>query len=288
MARRRSAAGTGSIRKKTRTNPSGKTYTYWEARYSMGFDPVTGKQVQKSITAPTQKAAAQKLRTILASIDTGTYREPCEMTLGAWMNTWLKEYLTHTKPLTQKTYFELVKKHIKPELGTIQLGTLDTHTIQRFYNSLTEAGLSPKSIKNIHGVLHSALQQALANNYITVNPANACKLPRIVKPEIRPLEPEEIKSLLREAQLDDYCNLFIAALFTGMRQGELLGLSWDYVNFETGVITVRQQLQCKDGEYFLETPKNGKGRTILPAPMVMDALRKEKEKQQAAKDYAGA
>ncbi len=72
-------------------------------------------------------------------------------------------------------------------------------------------------IKNIHGVLHSALQQALANNYITVNPTNACKLPRIVKPEIRPLEPEEIKSLLREAQLDDYCNLFIAALFTGMR-----------------------------------------------------------------------
>ena len=170
MARKRGAAGTGSIRKKTRTNPSGKTYTYWEARYSMGFDPVTGKQVQKSITAPTQKAAAQKLRSILASIDTGSYREHCGMTLGAWMDTWLKDYLTHTKPLTQKTYFELVKKHIKPELGTIQLGTLDTHTIQRFYNSLTEAGLSPKSIKNIHGVLHSALQQALANNYITVNP----------------------------------------------------------------------------------------------------------------------
>ena len=274
MARKRGAAGTGSSRKKTRTNPSGKTYTYWEARYSLGFDPKTGKQVQKSITGKTQKEVSQKLRSILTSIDTGTYREPCEMTLGAWMETWLKEYLTHTKPLTQKTYFELVKKHIKPELGTIQLGTLDTHTIQRFYNSLTEAGLSPKSIKNIHGVLHSALQQALANNYITVNPTNACKLPRIVKPEIRPLEPEEIKSLLREAQLDDYCNLFIAALFTGMRQGELLGLSWDYVNFETGVITVRQQLQCKDGEYFLETPKNGKGRTILPAPMVMDALRK--------------
>ena len=288
MAKRRAAAGTGSIRKKTRTNPSGRTYTYWEARYSLGFDPKTGKQIQKSITGKTQKEVAQKLRSILTSIDTGSYREPCEMTLGAWMDTWLKEYLTHTKPLTQKTYFELVKKHIKPELGTIQLGALDTHTIQRFYNSLTEAGLSPKSIKNIHGVLHSALQQSLANNYITVNPTNACKLPRIVKPEIRPLEPEEIKSLLREAQLDDYCNLFIAALFTGMRQGELLGLSWDYVNFETGVITVRQQLQCKDGEYFLETPKNGKGRTILPAPMVMDALRKEKEKQQAAKDYAGA
>ena len=288
MAKRRAAAGTGSIRKKTRTNPSGRTYTYWEARYSLGFDPVTGKQVQKSITAPTQKAAAQKLRTILASIDTGTYREPCEMTLGSWMDSWLKEYLAHTKPLTQKTYAGQVKKHIKPALGDIQLDKLDPHTIQRFYNGLTASGRSPKTVKNIHGVLHGALQQAMANGYIPTNPTNACKLPRVVKPEIRPLEPEEIKALLREAQLDDYCNIFTVAILTGCRQGELLGLSWDYVNFETGIITIKQQLQCKDGAYFLETPKNGKSRSILPAPVVMEALRKEKEKQQAAKDYAGA
>ncbi len=83
-----------------------------------------------------------------------------------------------------------------------------------------------------------------------------------------------------------YCNLFIVALFTGMRQGELLWLSWDYVNFETGVITIKQQLQCKDGKYFLETPKSGKGRSILPAPVVMEALKKEREKQQVAKAFA--
>lgn len=288
MAKRRGAAGTGNILKKTRTNPSGRTYTYWETRFSNGFDPKTGKQVQKSVTGNTQKEAAQKLKAALAAIDTGTYREPSEMTLGAWMDSWLNEYLTHTKPLTQKTYFEIAKKHIKPALGAIKLEKLDTHTIQRFYNGLTKAGLSPKSIKNVHGVLHSCLAQAQANNYITSNPTKACKLPRIAKPEIRPLEPDEIKALLREAQLDDYCNIFTVAILTGCRQGELLGLSWDYVNFETGVITIRQQLQCKDGEYFLETPKNGKSRSILPAPVVMEALRKEKEKQQAAKDYAGA
>ena len=68
MARKRGAAGTGSIRKKTRTNPSGRTYTYWEGRYSTGFHPETGKQVQKSITGKTQKEVSQKLRAILASI----------------------------------------------------------------------------------------------------------------------------------------------------------------------------------------------------------------------------
>ena len=288
MARRRGAAGTGSIRKKTRTNPSGKVYTYYEARYTEGFDPGTGKQIQRSITGKTQKEVAQKLKAATAAIDAGTYKAPCKMTVAQWLDIWVAEYLNNLKPLTQQNYTKQTQKHLKPALGAAKLEALDTHTIQKFYNSLSASGLSPKTVKNIHGILHCALQQAIANDYIRTNPADACKLPRIVKPEIRPLEPEEIKSLLREAQLDDYCNLFTAALFTGMCQGELLGLSWDYVNFETGIITVRQQLQCKDGEYFLETPKNGKGRTILPAPMVMDALRKEKEKQQAAKDYAGA
>ena len=76
-------------------------------------------------------------------------------------------------------------------------------------------------------------------------------------------------------------------MFTGMRQGELLGLPWDCVDFATGVITVKQQLQCIDGNYFLETPKNGKSRMILPAPLVMDALRNEYQKQQSARVRAG-
>lgn len=132
---------------------------------------------------------------------------------------------------------------------------LDAHTIQKFYNSLTGLGLSPKTVKNIHGVLHSALQQAIANGYIRNNPTEACKLPKIVKPEITPLEPDEIAQMLKEAEMDDYCNLFVMAMFTGMRQGELLGLSWENVDFGTGIISVKQQLQCKDGNYFLETPK---------------------------------
>ena len=72
-----------------------------------------------------------------------------------------------------------------------------------------------------------------------------------------------------------------------MRQGELLGLSWECVDFKTGIITVKQQLQCKDGNYFLETPKSGKGRTILPAPLVMDALRSQRERQQREQALVG-
>ena len=283
---KKSAAGVGTIRKKTVTR-NGKDYTFWEARYTEGFDPGTGKQIQRSITGKTQKEVAQKLKAATAAIDAGTYKAPCKMTVGEWLDIWVAEYLKNVKPLTQHNYAKQVRKHLKPALGAVKLEALDPHRIQKFYNTLTESGLAPKTVKNIHGIFHSALQQAIANDYIRHNPTDACKLPKVVKTEIRPLEPEEIAQMLQEAEKDDYRNLFIVAMFTGMRQGELLGLPWECVDFDTGIITVKQQLQCKDGNYFLETPKSGKNRTILPAPLVMDALRREQQKQQAAQEQAG-
>lgn len=284
---KKSAAGIGTIRKKTVTR-NGKEYVFWEARYTAGFDPGTGKQIQRSITGKTQKEVAQKLKATVAAIDAGTYKEPCKMTVAEWLDTWVAEYLKNVKPLTVQNYKKQVEKHLKPALGAAKLEALDAHTIQKFYNSLSDDGLAPKTVKNIHGVLHSALEQAISNDYIHRNPTEACKLPKVVKPEIHPLEPAEISKLLQEAEKDDYENLFIVAMFTGMRQGELLGLAWDSVDFKNGIITVKQQLQCTDGNYFLETPKNGKGRTILPAPMVMEALVRELQKQNAEKKQAGS
>lgn len=283
---KRTTSGMGSIRKVTKV-VKGKEYTYYEARYTEGFDPRTGKQIQRSISDKSKKVVAQKLKAALAAIDTGTYKAPCKMTVAQWLDIWVAEYLNSVKPLTKHNYNKQVQKHLKPALGAARLETLDTHTIQRFYNSLIASGLSPKTVKNVHGILHCALQQAIACNYISRNPADACKLPKVTKPEIKPLEPEEIARLLKEAEQDDYCNLFIVAMFTGMRQGELLGLAWECVDFKSGIITVKQQLQCKDGNYFLETPKSGKNRTILPAPIVMDALRNQLERQQKEQEQAG-
>ncbi len=284
---KKSTSGMGSIRKITR-EVNGKTYTYYEARYTAGFDPGTGKQIQRSITDKSKKVVAQKLRAAMAELDAGTYKAPCKMTVAQWLDIWVAEYLNSVKPLTKHNYNKQVQKHFKPALGAVRLDALDTHTIQRFYNSLSASGLSPKTVKNLHGILHCALQQAIACDYLSRNPADACKLPKVTKPEIKPLEPEEIARLLKEAEQDDYCNLFIVAMFTGMRQGELLGLAWECVDFNSGIITVKQQLQCKDGDYFLETPKSGKNRTILPAPIVIDALRNQRQRQQIEQAQAGS
>lgn len=290
----RSAAGTGSILKKT-VMRDGKEYTYWEARYTEGYDPGTGKQIQRSITGKTQKEVAQKLKAATAAIDAGTYTAPSKMTVGEWLDIWQQDYLGSVKPRTLDSYRTTVETHLKPAFGSVRLDALATHDIQRFYNSLQKGQgpkqpLSPKTIRNVHGVLHKALQQAMELGYLRHNPATACKLPRVEKAEIKPLDSDAIEKFLAVAKGHPYESVYVVTLFTGMREGEVLGLTWDCVDFEKGVLTINKQLQKErkgTGAYHLVSPKNGKGRWITPAQTVMDVLRAQQRKQAEWKQLAG-
>lgn len=287
---RKAASGTGTIRKKTVTR-NGKEYTYWEARYTEGIDPGTGKQIQRSITAKTQKEVAQKLKAATAALDAGTYTAPSKMTVGEWMDIWSKDYLGGVKPRTIDNYKAVIRNHINPSIGAVKLDALNAHTIQGFYNGLGKVrdgkqGLSPKSVKNVHGVLHKALQQAVKVSYIRFNPTEACELPRIERPELNPLDDDQIAAFLQAIKGHRFETLFTVTLFTGMRAGEVLGLKWDRINFEDGTLTVDQQLQQGrvDGrEYQLVSTKNGKGRTVTPASFIMDALKLHKAAQAEAR-----
>lgn len=275
----RGAQGAGTIRQRK----DGR----WEARYTVGRDPGTGKQVQRSVYGATQQEVRKKLAQLTTALDNGTYKEPCKMTVGQWLDIWTADYMGGVKPSTSFLYGEQIRLYIKPALGAVKLETLNTHTIQGFYNGLRterEGGraLSPKSVKNIHGILHKALQQAVAVGYIRFNPADACTLPRVEKKEISPLDEEQIATFLKAIEGHRHELLYKVALFTGMREGEVLGLMWDCVDFEKGTITIKRQLrreQKKGGAYYITTPKNGKPRTITPAPWVMKLLRSQKARQ---------
>lgn len=271
----------GGVRKRTRERKDGSIWTYWEGRISRGFDPKTGKPKTVTVTGKSQKEVREKIQAIAVELNEGTFVAPSKKTLGEWLDIWLAEYQGSKKPLTIQNYKQAIKKHIRPTLGGVLLKSLTNLMIQRFYNSLTEGDhpLSPKSVKNVHGILHKALDQAVKAGELKTNPSDNCVLPKQIKPEIKPLEPEEITRFLQNLKGEAYRNLFLVAFFTGMRQGELLGLSWDRVDFEQGVIEIRQQLQCIEGNYFLETPKHDKVRLIAPAKLVMDALKEEKEAQ---------
>jgi len=312
----RAAQGAGTIRKKTVTR-NGKPYTYWEARYTEGHDPGTGKQIQKSIYGRTQKEVREKLQAVSVSLTRGTYTAPDKMTLSEWLDIWLKEYVTDSvKPLTLASYTAQCKNHIKPRLGAIKLTALNTAQIQKFYNELLKEGrtvpqkdkdgkvikkngktvtetapMSAKSVRNVHGVLHEALDKATELRYIAFNPSAPCSLPRVEKKEIKPFEQTDIVNLLKAVKGTPHENLFTVILFTGMREGEALGLTWDCVNFKAGTILVNKQLQKEKkqgGKFYLAETKSSKGRLLTPAPSVMAALRAERVKQSENRLAAGA
>ena len=281
------AKGGGTIRQR----PDGR----WEARYTLGIDPGTGKQIQKSVYGKTQKEVRQKLTAITAEIDSGVYQEPCKMTVNEWLDIWLKDYQIGVKDSTAYLYERQAKLYLRPALGNIPLETLKAHTVQRLYNLLSQEhdgqpALSAKSIKNIHGVLHKALQQAVLLNYIRYNPTTACVLPKIVKKEIHPLTDQQTAQLLNLLKGGKYEIPLTVDLFTGLREGELLGLMWDCVDFDKGTILVNKQLhrsQKKGEGYYFAPPKNNKSRTIRPAPYVMTLLRQQKLVQTQMRLAAG-
>ena len=302
----RAANGNGSIRKKTQIK-NGKTYTWYEARITTGYDPNTGKQIQRSVSGKKKEDVAKKIRKLSVEVDEGTYLEPNKMTLAEWLDIWMSDYMGDKKYLTVKNYKSNIETHIKPKLGSVKLQKLVPHMIQRFYNELSDHGCSvpvkdkngnvqkkdgkvvtslnpmaAKTVRNIHGTLNKALSVAVSIGYLRSNPAECVILPRVEKKEIHPLTDEQVKEFLKAASSEDYGIALKVILFTGLRESELLGLTWDSVDFKTGSITISKQLlkrKIEDGGSTLSSTKSGKMRIIKPAPFVMELLAQQYKEQ---------
>lgn len=291
---KKSAKGIGTIRKKTVTR-NGKPYTYWESRVTVGRDPGTGKQIQRSFTGKTQKEVREKMQAAAVEVNQGTYTAPSKLTVGQWLDIWQRDYLGAVKPFTVQCYERSVRLYIRPALGAIKLEALDAHTVQQFINELGQPrgekpALSPKTVRNAHGVLHKALQQAVRVGYIRFNPADSCELPRAERKEIKPLDDAAISAFLQAIKGHRFEAIYLTMLFTGLRRGEACGLTWGCVDLERGTILVNKQLQNvpgQPGEFRLVPTKNSKSRTITAAPFVVKLLRRHKTQQTEARLKAG-
>lgn len=282
---KKNAKGGGTIRKKTVTR-AGKEYTYWEARITTGRDPGTGKQVQRSFTGKTQKEVREKMQAAAVEVNQGIYTAPTRMTVGQWLDIWQRDYLGGVKPATVTVYTGNIKNHIKPALGAVRLDQLHPHAVQGFVNSLE---LSPASVRLAYKVLHQALEKAVDLGYIARNPATKCELPRLEQKEIHPLDDQQVAALLAAAKGGKLEHLLSVALFTGLRLSELLGLTWDAVDFQRGTINVNKQLTLSKhrAEGLFISPKSGKGRIITAAPSVIRSLKAQRRCQAEMQLRAG-
>lgn len=304
----RRAKGTGNIRKRTVTR-NGKKYEFWEAAVTIGYDPGTGKQIRKSFTGASMKEVREKMQAAAVAVQDGDFFEPSKITLGGWFDLWFKDYCGDKKYLTVKQYKSMTETHIRPALGAVKLSKLTPPQIQSFYNELQRSGrtvkekdketgmtitrqepLSTKTIKNIHGIMSKALSTAVDVGYIKSNPAERVTLPRVEKKEIHPLTDEQIKAFMKACTGHDYERVYKLILFTGLREGEALGLTWDCVDFEAGTIKIVKQLQKRperDGGYTFAPLKNDKARTITAAPFVMKILEEQEKAQLCQRLRAG-
>ena len=304
----RAASGAGSIRQR----PDGR----WEARVTVGNDPGTGKPIRRSIYGNTQKEVLTAMRDAQKAIDDGLYIEPTRLTLAQWLDIWQSDYLLSQKYGTVKTYKTQIATHIKPALGAVKLTKLTPHIIQGFYNDLLANGrivpkrdkqgkiikkdgvavtetapLNAKTVRNVHGVLTKALSQAVKVGYIARNPCDMVDLPRVEKAQIMPLTDEQVKSYLAAADTDnDYGDILKVILFTGLREAEALGLTWDCVDFKKSTLKICKQLQKRPAEaggFQFAALKNDKTRILRPASFVMDMLRAVRSKQAQRRLQAG-
>lgn len=266
MAKKR-ANGEGSIKKR-----DNGTY---EARYSYN-----GKRY--SVYGKTQAEARRKLTEALSKIDNGLFIAPANITVGQWLEIWQRDYLGDVKPATVTRYSAAIRLYILPIIGEVKLCRLMPAMINKIYKEQQERGLSTDTLKSIRAVLFASMQQAVENKIISQNPVAGVKLPKSKreKEEMHPLVDEQIGQFLQAATGKKHRDLFFVAMFTGMRRNEILGLTWDCIDFTHGTIRLYRQLRPIKGGFEFAPLKNSTPRTFSPAADVMQTL-KEIRKQQA-------
>ena len=296
MSKRRDN-GEGCIYKEAR---SGK----WYGKFQIGYTSRGGRKY-KYCNGKTEREVKFKLKEFRAQFDQGIDVSNRAIKVGDYFDDWYLKYAIHNiRTSTRQNYEMIIRLHIKPRLGHIALFELTSRDIQSFYTHLIDngrtdgrGGLSPKTVENIHLVVSSGLTHALKQGLLIRNPLIAVNLIRGDKPEIEIFTKHEQKQLIEECKNHYYGIAVKFAVFTGLRRGELLGLTWDCINFEEYTIRINKQVQRnknftnKDSKTLLGFVRGTKTktsrRTISVLPQMLDELKILKNKQAEYKKLLG-
>ena len=210
--------------------------------------------------------------------------------VGPFLRRWLDEVARPTlRASTYSSYDDILVAHLIPGLGKIALAKLTPAEVQTFLNRKLEGGLSPRRVQYIHAVLRRALVTAEKWGMVTRNVAKLVDPPRVPKHEITPLTPEQARQLIETAEDDRHLALYVTALGTGLRQGELLGLRWEDVDLDAGRLRVRHTLANVEGELTLLEPKTDRSRrTVMLPDAVVTALRAHRTRQRMERLVVGS
>lgn len=264
----------------------------WLVRIFLGRNAKDIRKYFNKTIHGTKKDAQRYLTAKLREKDLGVFIEPASILLSEHLDKWLEDI---AKPRIRENTFEsyswLMKKYVRPKLGGLKLSDIQEHQIQQLYGEMSRKGLSPKTIRDTHFVLSSALKQAVKWKMLIQNPCDLCELPRVEKKEMKCFSVEEAKMFWDNLSQSKWCALFMLIIETGMRPEEYFGLQWNDINFEQKCLNIKRvvvERKKGGGFYFAETKTNKSRRRIPLSTPVLSALKNHRRNQLEERMKLGA
>lgn len=267
----------GSIEKRV-----GKRGTTWYGKYDF-LDPATGKRVHRRVSAPTRKECDARLRAAIQTSERGGSVADERLSVRAYSDRWLAAIESTVRPATYRRYADMLRLHVLPAVGGIQVAKLSPLDLQRLYADRLAYGLSATTVHHMHAIIHRALKQAMRWGLVDRNVSEMVDSPRRVQPDVTTWNTVQVAAVLSAGDDTDLAALWRLALLTGMRRGELLGVMWEDLDLDRGMLAVRRTLsRGKGGTWELGQPKTASGRRSIALPAsCVTALRKHRARQAA-------
>lgn len=261
---------------------------------------VNGKRSQmKRRGFATKKLAAEAMAIVVADQSRGSFIRPKRGTVETYIGEWLAAKSPALKPSTAATYTSFLKTYVTPYIGGLEMSKVDGGTLNTLYALLLadgrtgqsgrRGGLSPKTVRNVHGMLHRAFADAVKWRRLAVNPCDSADQPRKNEPEMMIWTGEQMR-VFRDSVADDRLSgVWRLLLTSGMRRGELLGIRWSDLDLTSASLTIRQTMTMVGGLAERGTPKTRAGsRTIALDRGTLAALKTWKKQQASERLLMGA
>ena len=228
-----------------------------------------GKQRRRYRYGRSRAEVHRRLTAVLSAQQRGLSVPGDQLTVGRFLDDWLNKVVRpRNRPSTFESYKGLVAQHLNPALGGIRLSKLSPSDVQEFLNEKLASGLSPRTVGYLRAVLRAALNWAIRWDLVARNVAKLVDAPRVKKANLETFTADEVKVFLQATEGSRFRALFVLAVSTGMRRGEILGLRWSDVDVKKGVLTVNHALQRVNGRLTLVEPKSHSSRRSLRLPQV--------------------
>jgi len=250
-------------------------------------DPATGRPTRRYLSGPTADAVRRKMTRLRADVDRGTTSAGPRLTTGAYLRTWVGTIAPTIRPSTLRGYRGHVDAYWIPLLGAVPLARLNPADVEAAMATLGGRGVGPSTIRGARSTLRRALGRAVRDGLVSRNAATLAAPPRLAARDIDYLTPAQVRTVIEVTSGDELGAAWTVAVTTGLRLGELLGLSW--ADVAAGTLTVRRSL-ARDaaGGWSLGETKTSRSRRTIPLPAAARAaLEDQRGRQDAARSRAG-